>query len=334
MADTITKALLKKYFEGNCTLDEKKQVLAYLEQDDQSVLDEYIMEQATEGKPIETSEGIKKDFFARLSAIINKPAERKIISWKISWKPATTYRVAASLALLMVVGMVYWLGSNRKNGQAQQLVTISNREKLTHKIVLSDGTQVWLNPNSSISYSKNNFADTSREVSMTGEAFFDVSHDANKPFRVTSGNIVTRVLGTAFNITAYKAEKNIHVLLVRGKVQVTSGTQHRVLLPGQLLSYNNYNSNIDVHSVAIDGKMEAFTSGKMVFDNVPLASAIKRIADAYAVQIDLKDSSVLQNKMITGAYARNTPDEVLRRVLFIHGLKFKKKGEHEYTINN
>jgi ferric-dicitrate binding protein FerR (iron transport regulator) len=169
---------------------------------------------------------------------------------------------------------------------------------------------------------------------MTGEAFFDVSHDANKPFRVTSGNIVTRVLGTAFNITAYKAEKNIHVLLVRGKVQVISGTQQRVLLPGQLLSYNNYSSNIDVHSVTIDGKMEAFTSGKMVFDNVPLASALKRIADAYAVQIDLKDSSLLQNKMITGAYARNTPDEVLRRVLFIHGLKFKKKGEHEYTINN
>lgn len=329
MADTITKALLKKYFEGNCTLEEKKRVLTYLEQDDQSVLDEYIMEQAVGGKQIETPEAVKQDFFARLSAVIDKRTERKIISWK----PATTYRVAAGLALLMAVGIAYWLSGNTKNGQAQQLVTISNHEKFTHKVVLSDGTQVWLNPNSSISYSKNNFADTSREISMTGEAFFDVSHDASKPFRVTSGNIITRVLGTAFNITAYKTEKNIHVLLVRGKVQVTSGSQHRVLLPGQLLSYNSYNSNIDVHNVAVDGKMEAFTSGKMVFDNVPLSAALKRIADAYAVQINLKDTSELQNKMITGAYARNTPEEVLRRVLFIHGLKFKKKGEHEYTIN-
>jgi ferric-dicitrate binding protein FerR (iron transport regulator) len=169
---------------------------------------------------------------------------------------------------------------------------------------------------------------------MTGEAFFDVSHDAAKPFRVTSGNIVTRVLGTAFNITAYKNEKNINVLLVRGRVQVSSGSQHRVLTPGQLLSYNNSNRNIDVHSVQVDGKMESFTGGKMVFDNIPLAIAINRIADAYAVHVDFKDSTLVKNKMITGAYTRTTADEVLRRILFIHGLKFKKKGEHEYIIND
>ncbi|WPV00866.1 FecR domain-containing protein [Mucilaginibacter sp. cycad4] len=330
MADTITKTLLKKYFEGNCTLDEKKQVLKYLEQDDQSVLDEYIMEQAAMGNRVESPAPLKKQFFDRLSSVIDKPEQRKIISWK----PATVYRVAAGIVLLMTVGIAYWLTGNNKNERTQQLVTVSNRENFTHKIVLSDGTRVWLNPNSSISYNKSNFSDSSREVTMTGEAFFDVSHDAAKPFRVTSGNIITRVLGTAFNITAYKNEKNINVLLVRGRVQVSSGSQHLVLTPGQLLSYNNSSTNIDVHNVQVDGKMDAFTSGKMVFDNIPLSTAINRIADAYAVHIDFKDSSLLKNKMITGAYTRNTADEVLRRVLFIHGLKFKKKGEHEYIITD
>jgi transmembrane sensor len=330
MADTMTKALLKKYFEGNCTLDEKKQVLKYLEQDDQSVLDEYIMEQAAMGNQIVSPQSLKTQFFNRLSLVIDKPEQRKTISWK----PAASYRVAAGIALLMAIGIAYWLTGNKGNKKTEQLVTISNRQNFTHKIVLSDGTRVWLNPNSSISYNKNTFSDTSREVTMTGEAFFDVSHDAAKPFRVTSGNIVTRVLGTAFNITAYKNEKNINVLLVRGRVQVSSGSQHRVLMPGQLLSYNSNSSNIDVHNVQFDGKMDSFTSGKMVFDNIPLATAINRIADAYAVHIDFKDSSSLKNKMITGAYARNTADEVLRRILFIHGLKFKKKGEHEYIIND
>lgn len=330
MADTITKTLLKKYFDGNCSIDEKKQVLKYLERDDQSVLDEYIMEQAAVGSKIESSASLKEQFFNRLRSAIDKPDQRKIISWK----HAVTYRVAAGIALLMAVGIAYWLIGNKTNEKIQQLVTISNRENFTHKIVLSDGTQVWLNPNSSLSYNKINFSDTSREVALTGEAFFDVSHDAAKPFRVTSGNIVTRVLGTAFNITAYKNEKNIDVLLVRGRVQVSSGSQQRLLTPGQLLSYNNSNSNIDVHSVQVDGKMDSFTSGKMVFDNTPLATAINRIADAYAVHIDFKDSSLVKNKMITGAYTRNTADEVLRRILFIHGLKFKKKGEHEYIIND
>ncbi|PWK79603.1 FecR family protein [Mucilaginibacter oryzae] len=330
MADTTNKALLKKYFAGNCTPEEKKQVLAYLEQDDQSALDEYIAEQAMLGKPIETPDDVKQQFFERLSSVIHKPVKRKVISLKAAY----TYRVAAGLALLMAVGIAYWLGGNKKGRQVQQLVIVSNNEKFTHKIILSDGTQVWLNPNSSISYNKNNFADTSREVNITGEAFFDVTHDANRPFKVKSGNIITRVLGTAFNITAYKTEKDIGVLLVRGKVQVTSGKQLRVLLPGQLLNYNRYNSSIDVHKVSIEGKMEAFTSGKMVFDNVPLSFVLKRIANAYSVNISLKDSSVLQNKMITGTYTRNAPDEVLRRVLFIHGLHFKKKGEHEYIIND
>lgn len=330
MADTITKALLKKYFEGACSLDEKKQVFKYLEQDDQSVLDEYIMEQAATGNRIESPASLKKQFFNRLSSVIDKPEQRKIISWK----PATTYRVAAGIVLLMTIGIVYWLTGNKKNEKMQQMVTIHNRENFTHKIVLSDGTQVWLNPNSSISYNKSNFSDSSREVTMTGEAFFDVSHDASKPFRVASGNIITRVLGTAFNITAYKNEKNINVLLVRGRVQVSSGNQHLVLTPGQLLSYNNSSTNINVHNIQVDGKMDAFTSGKMVFDNIPLSTAINRIANAYAIHIDFKDSLLLKNKMITGAYARNTADEVLRRVLFIHGLKFKKKGEHEYSIND
>jgi ferric-dicitrate binding protein FerR (iron transport regulator) len=330
MADTITKTLLKKYFDGNCSIDEKKQVLKYLEQDDQSVLDEYIMEQAGMSSQIESPTLLKKQFFNRLRSAIDKPGQRKIISWK----PGVTYRVAAGIALLMAVGIAYWLIGNKTNEKTQQLVTISNRENFTHKIVLSDGTQVWLNPNSSLSYNKINFSDTSREVALTGEAFFDVSHDAAKPFRVTSGNIVTRVLGTAFNITAYKSEKNISVLLVRGRVQVSSGSQHRLLTPGQLLSYNNSNSNIDVHNIQLDGKMDSFISGKMVFDNIPLATAINRIADAYAVHIDFKDSSLVKNKMITGAYTRNTADEVLRRILFIHGLKFKKKGEHEYIIND
>lgn len=330
MANTMTKALLKKYFEGNCTLDEKKQVLKYLEQDDQSVLDEYIMEQAAMGNQIISPQSLKTQFFNRLSLIIDKQEQRKTISWK----PTATYRVAAGIALLMAIGIAYWLTGDKGNKKTEQLVTISNRQNFTHKIVLSDGTRVWLNPNSSISYNKNTFSDTSREVNMTGEAFFDVSHDAAKPFRVTSGNIVTRVLGTAFNITAYKSEKNINVLLVRGRVQVSSGSQHRVLTPGQLLSYSNGSNNIDVRNVQVDGKMDSFTSGKMVFDNIPLGTAINRIAAAYAVHIDFNDSSLLKNKMITGAYTRNTADEVLRRVLFIHGLKFKKKGEHEYIINN
>jgi transmembrane sensor len=330
MAELMTKQLLDKYFEGECSLEEKKRVLAYLEQDDLSVLDEYILEKGAAGEPIRSTLQQSVHFFDQLRSAIEEPKEQSVTRWRFK----TAYGIAASITLLVGIALIYWLSGRHNTSSTDDLVTISNHEQFTKKILLSDSTQVWLNPNSSIAYHKETFADTSREVSISGEAFFDVSHDAARPFKVQSGGIITRVLGTTFNVTAYKQEKDIQVLLIRGKIQVTSGRQQLILKPGQLLKYTHANGSMLVHEVDVENKMDSFTNGKMVFDNISLATALARISAAYSIKISVTDSALLQNRMISGAYTRASPNEVLRRLLFIHGLKFKKKGDNEYLIKN
>ena len=97
---------------------------------------------------------------------------------------------------------------------------------------LSDGTQVWLNSESSLVFPVR-FGDGPREVTVTGEAYFDVAHDASRRFVVHADTVSVSVYGTAFNLSAYADEGTIETTLVRGSVEVRSGHRRAMLQPGQ-----------------------------------------------------------------------------------------------------
>ena len=101
----------------------------------------------------------------------------------------------------------------------------TSTERAEYKyILLPDSTQVWLNAGSTLDYPEH-FDETTREVTLTGEAYFDVKHAAEHPFIIHTGQIQTTVLGTAFNINAYTDRSNIQVSVSRGKVKVSRGDQ-------------------------------------------------------------------------------------------------------------
>lgn len=322
MEERMSILLLRKYFDGDCSPAEKQQVLAYLDQDDLSLLDDFIREQAAEGPPILTSARQKAHFFQQLRTHLPTPDTVRMPTWP---------RWAAACILALVAAGGYWRFTNQHRVAPPSLVTISNPETLTHKVLLEDGTQVWLSPRSSITYNAQAFTNGQREINIRGEAFFQVHTDARAPLSVTAGGVVTRVLGTAFNITAYAGEPGVAVLLLQGKVKVTAAHQQRVLSPGQLFTYQQ--GTTTVQETGADNRIAAFTSGKMVFDNLPLATALQRIATAYQVKIIPADTSLFNNKTITGVYARETVQEVLQRVLFIHGLHFRQ-DQDTYIIHH
>jgi ferric-dicitrate binding protein FerR (iron transport regulator) len=109
------------------------------------------------------------------------------------------------------------------------------------KLVLPDGTQVWLNAESRITY-HNNFNKTLREVTLEGEAFFDVTHNAAKPFIVHTSGINIKVLGTAFNVKSYASDETIEATLLRGSIEVVKQndpTAPKVILrPNEKLVFN------------------------------------------------------------------------------------------------
>lgn len=160
--------------------------------------------------------------------------------------------VAATIFFAIAAGSLSFLFYNNASKSNNHLLAKTTNEVSTKKgsksnVRLPDGTQVWLNADSKISY-KNDEINNCREVILTGEAFFDVVHDSTKPFIIHTGDINIKVLGTAFNVRNYSNEGKIETSLIRGKIELTVNNR-----PGQKFLLNPYEKLI-VQNTAVKQK--------------------------------------------------------------------------------
>lgn len=153
-------------------------------------------------------------------------------------------------------------------------------------LVLSDGTKVWINAESSLRYPVA-FNGKERRVELKGEACFEVAKDENCPFIVSADGMDTHVLGTKFNVRSYKTEDR-HVTLVHGKVQVTNKNSLKsiILQPGQDLTYTETGeekiSNVNIATYT------AWTEGMFYFEDSPLEEIMSSLGRWYNVNIDFE----------------------------------------------
>jgi ferric-dicitrate binding protein FerR (iron transport regulator) len=151
-------------------------------------------------------------------------------------------------------------------------------------LVLSDGSRVWLNAESSIRF-PTKFSGDTREVTITGEAYFEVMHDVEHPFVVmTNGQRVT-VLGTSFNLSAYDNDDNIKTTLVTGLVKLEAGGSEVRLLPGQQAQFIPSTGEVSLRTVDAHSYM-AWTQGAFVFFDESIDSICRMLARWYQVNID------------------------------------------------
>lgn len=153
-----------------------------------------------------------------------------------------------------------------------------------YHLVLADGTGVWLNAASSITY-PSSFNSDVREVEITGEIYFEVAHNAAKPFRVKSTNQTVEVLGTHFNINAYENESGVSTTLLEGSVRVVAGAAKRVIRPGQQARLNG--SQINVQEVDIDEAI-AWKDGYFDFTDSNIQSVMRQISRWYDVDVEFE----------------------------------------------
>ncbi|RXK83337.1 FecR family protein [Filimonas effusa] len=330
----MNREILKSFFAGWSNHWEKKQVGEYFESNDHRVFDEYAEEAAAEhGNNIKTEPAHRDAFFEALTTRIARedaPAKKSRIRTLNPW--AT---VAASFILIAATAWFFF-----RNEKLQSLAVaetdftrVTNNGHNIRLVQLVDGTHIWITPGSEIIYDKKNYNDTARLIRLKGEAYFNVAAAKLKPFRVTTGALSTTVLGTAFNIEAYENEQHVMITLVKGAVSISSPKEQRLLRPGQQLNYSNTKAAMDVQPIDVAGKEDMFTSGRLVFQNIPLHDVFNRLERACNISIEVADNSLINNKRISGAYRRNNVQETLERILFIHGLHFKKKGGNVYVIS-
>lgn len=240
------------------------------------------------------------------------------------------------------------------NTKQQQLLAkhqIKTKYGSKTSLVLPDGTKVWLNAGSEMTYSKDYGTDL-REVNLTGEAYFDVVKNANKPFIIHAGNIKIRVLGTAFNVRCYPNEKTTETSLVRGSLEITmkGSTEKYMLKPYEKLVVNNNpvlaanGNNTDGLPGASQPKTDielgrlsvmpqdssivetAWVYNRLVFRSETFEEVALKMERWYAVRIVFKDDE-LKTKRLTGVFENETVDQALEAIQLTTPFSFNYTNE-------
>ena len=193
-----------------------------------------------------------------------------------------------------------------------------------YQLTLSDGTQVWLNAASSITFPAT-FSGDQRVVSITGEAYFEVARNAKQPFFVNANGMRTEVLGTNFNINAYSDEDIIKTTLLQGSVKVSKGNEEQLLLPGQQAQLDKEDKFRLITSVDMDFEM-AWRNDEFYFKYADLKTVMRQLARWYDLEIIYGEGAPL-DKHFEGEIPMNTMLSQVLGVLEKNDVHFNLQGK-------
>ena len=206
----------------------------------------------------------------------------------------------------------------------QSFTTISCAYGDRTNIVLPDGTKVWLNSGSELSFN-NNFQTKERNVKLEGEAYFSVKKDKLHPFKINSQGIEVKVLGTQFNLKAYPNENVVSATLVEGSLQVSSKSQQTTIEPNQKIIYLKDTQKMALIELSDTSPETEWIDGRMIFRNESLGDLELKLERWFDVDISFADEKVKQLRF-TGTLDRESILETLSYFNYSPHLAYKLKG--------
>lgn len=258
-------------------------------------------------------------------------------------KPAVSYRlsiykiiaIAASFLLLLGIGStLYW-----KNEQSEQyMYVVASGVRCIESVLLPDGTEVRVGPNSRLTY-PSDFKGETRDVKLIGQAFFNVAKDKEKPFTVHTDNMDVTALGTSFEVFNYDYENKIETILLEGKVKVGLGNpdskqrKEVMLTPDEMLIYDKEANTVRVKNVNAESYSGWKNQGILSFENARLSTIISRLEPWYGRKIKCPDEIAEEYR-----FTFKVRDESLERILFILNnsspVKYREVGgDYELYVN-
>ena len=240
------------------------------------------------------------------------PQFRKKVTWLNYWP-----QVAAVLLLSILISSAYNYLITPGPDSTEQAIYQEIKAAYgtqTH-LQLADGTTVWLNAGSKLSFPISFKNQAERKVNLIGEGFFEVTKNAKQPFIVHTSQMDIKVLGTSFNVNAYENENNITVALKEGKVSLlkefNGKTKEVISLNPMEVAMYDMNNNKIIHTKETDlDRYIAWKDGMIVFFDDPIGKVVSRLENWYNVDIEVKDARLI-NYHITGTFNDNSLDQVL-----------------------
>lgn len=320
------KYLYNQYLHNRCSAEELKQFFTLLNKSgqNQEIID--LMSTTWDQTNALPEEGLIPPFLKPEAKQVKLTAHRNKYYGLQKW--------IGIAALLFVLTGVYFYHSYITalfNTTAKYQLTSATTER--KQLQLADGTKVWLSPNSKLSYPAK-FEENERRVTLDGEAFFEVTHDAKHPFIIKSGDVSTTVLGTSFNVTAYTKQHTINVTLVTGKVAVAlndnNNTKRDTIVANQRLIIDKTTSSITKVNYPDAAAFLDKRLGLYDYKGAALQEVTKDLENQYSIIIQLDPDLV--NRTFYGNLNMTAPlNETLNKLSTVMETKWKKDGG-QYVI--
>ena len=326
-------ALAAKYLAGQTSAAEELDLFAWTDTDpaNQKCFEEWTQAWAmTEGAAVSPFETDLSLAWSKVEAAISQAApmatERPTPKVVHLSKIIRHWSVAAAV-LFTVAGAIWW--ANRQPEQAQ-LVDVQTYNQEKKQVTLPDSSHVWLNENSRLLYDPRF---EQRHVTLEGEAFFEVERMVERPFKITSGDATTTVLGTSFNVRAYAAEGKIEVTVKTGKVAlaVTKSKQPPVFLTqGETGIIDKKEGKAEVATHELENA-DAWKTQQLSFDDEKISQVIAALERYFDVTIEVSDPALLECPY-TSSFEKPDLDAILTVIGSTIGFEFSKT-EGQYLLS-
>ena len=285
------KDIVKKYLEGNSTVEEQVMLLEWLRQG-KNRSDFHSLK-------LDWKKGLDNSWFPKegigtwneiQAALLQKSFNR----WHKSKKIQLIFNYAAIFFFAVFLsGGAWFLFSSRSPEEVVPVyyTSIIAEKGQISKVELPDGSHVWLNSGSKLTYN-NSFAADNRNLSLSGEAFFDVKRNEEIPLIVSCNNLKVKVLGTKFNVSSYRENSTIDVVLEKGSVELSSSESESfncLMHPGELAQFETENRKLVVSQVNVT-KFTSWKDGIINIYNLSLDEVVTRLEMRYNQGFDFDES--------------------------------------------
>ncbi|MBR9854330.1 MAG: FecR domain-containing protein [Algicola sp.] len=246
--------------------------------------------------------------------ILDSIRETKVRSLNPEKGKAKWMSIAAAVAVLVACTYFVWnYSSSFKMGVMDDVQVMSSANNIS-KVILPDGSVVWLKAYSKLSYPEN-FSGDIREVELEGEALFEVEQNPNRPFVISCGNLKTTVLGTSFNIKGNQDDIEVNVLTGKVALSVDRVNQNVILLPNEMGVFDKKSQSISKRQSAVE-IIESVTVGTkytMKFEDTPMRLVANELEKKFNVNVNFKNNTI-ENCVITADFSGQTLNEIVHMI--------------------
>ncbi len=313
--------LVTREITGEISPEEKAELEALLKvspelQERYKILDKFWRQEVYSDQSTDTDEALKK-VLGRINGADESVPATKTFSLSVFWK------LAAAAMVIMAIGIGVYIYNVYRTPPQIAMVEKHNGTGMRSMITLPDDSRVWLNAESTISYPEV-FAGNTREVHLSGEAFFNVSHNAEKPFYIHLNKAAVRVIGTSFNVKAYANEENIQTSVVSGKVAFVSNRgdvrDSVFLVKNNKVTYSLATGDMhtDITNTLDDRE---WINGKLICKSETLESITRQLERNFGKKVVIKDPKVGQYRF-TGTFDESSLDEIMRYLAMTRPFKY------------